>query len=291
MRRRSVLFVGGDIRQIYCAEFLSKCGLEVSVFGFDKAGSRAAELVNFSSLKVVLSLADFIVLPLPFSFDDIYLNLPYCSEKIEVRDFVKNIDSSQIVLYGKGSTRFEKMLEEASIKHFDYFKDEVLTLKNAAYTAESALQIAAENSERSFYDSEVLITGYGRIGEYLASLLKAYNAKVTVAVRREEIKQRARLHGLNAIDIEKTGNTAQKYDFVFNTVDKQIFDFSVLKNMNEDVLLIDLASKSGFDSVTANNIGLKLITARGLPGKLLPCSSGFAQAQVILRLIEENRHG
>lgn len=287
---KSVLFIGGDLRCLYCAKHMAKAGFEVSVFGFEKSSVRFCELVNFSSLRVALSLADYIVLPLPVTFDNIYLNMSLSDKELKLSKLSSLIGKNQVVLYGNAKENVEKIFTDKGIKTIDYFKDEILTLKNAVFTAEGAVKTAQSITDRCFYNSAVLITGFGRIGEYLARLLKAYNADVTVAVRRKEVMQKVKMNGLKAINLRDICYGADSYDFIFNTVDKEVFDFHILKELDENAILIDLASESGFNKVSCENMGLKLKTARGLPGKCFAQSAGEAVAQSLINIIGENRN-
>ena len=58
----------------------------------------------------------------------------------------------------------------------DYYADEAVQVLNAAITAEGAIGEAIRTSDRTLWDSRVLILGYGRIGRALASRLRALGA-------------------------------------------------------------------------------------------------------------------
>ena len=71
----------------------------------------------------------------------------------------------------------------------DYHKIDLLDqpffqARNAAITAECALQVAANYLNCTFTDSPALILGWGRIGKCLARLLQAIGCDVTVAARK-----------------------------------------------------------------------------------------------------------
>ena len=70
MSKKNVLFIGGDARQLYCAEKLLDEGYEISVFGFDNFSFVNSLFMNFKVLKIAIILADAVVLPTPFLYND-----------------------------------------------------------------------------------------------------------------------------------------------------------------------------------------------------------------------------
>ena len=55
----------------------------------------------------------------------------------------------------------------------DYYEDEGVLLRNAAITAEGAIALAMERTDRTLLGSRVLILGGGRISQALAPRLRA----------------------------------------------------------------------------------------------------------------------
>ena len=159
---------------------------------------------------------------------------------------------------------------------FDLLQDETYLAKNAAITASSAVTIAANLLPISLEGCPVLILGWGRIGKCLASLLKAMGALVCVTARKET--DRAMLTALG-YDTEETGTLdyiLRRYRVIFNTVPSPVLSEQQSARCRNDCLKIDLASRPGIS-------GDDVITARGLPGKNLPESSGKLIARTILK--------
>ena len=96
-----------------------------------------------------------------------------------------------------------------------YYKDEIYVIENAALTAEGALELLMRRSNRAVAGMEVLVSGYGRIGAFLAGMLTGLGARVTVAARSEAARAAARLHGCRAVDFE---HIPPVFDAVVNTV-------------------------------------------------------------------------
>jgi len=163
------------------------------------------------------------------------------------------------------------VLPANSHKHIDLLKNEWYLARNAAITAECALQVASAEMNTVFFDSSVLIVGWGRIGKCLACLLKAIGANVTVAARNDRDRALAEALGYASIT---PGQTPEGCQIVFNTV-----PFPVME-ADSRCLNIDLASGRGI-------LGDSVIWARGLPGKYAPESSGQLIGKAFLREVRK----
>ena len=166
--------------------------------------------------------------------------------------------------------------ELASCRCFDLLKDEEYLAKNAAITASSAVTIAANALPVSPEDCPVLVLGWGRIGKCLASLLRAMGASVWVAARKETDRAMLAALGYGVEDIGQLDYILRRFRVIFNTVPAPVLSARQTALCRDGCLKIDLASKSGIE-------GSDILTARGLPGKYLPESSGKLIARTILR--------
>lgn len=165
--------------------------------------------------------------------------------------------------------------EHPKLRLRDYYQKEEVLLCNAAITAEGAIALAMERSERTLLGSRVLILGGGRIAQALAPRLRALGAEVTVYARRAEQRTLAACLGCRALDSlpEKPAG----YHFLFNTVPAPL-----LPKAAEGALNIELASDpGGFRDASG------VVTARGIPGKAAPLSAAVALLDPILSIIRE----
>lgn len=163
-----------------------------------------------------------------------------------------------------------------SYQKIDLLKDAHYLARNAAITAECALQTAAPYLKAVYADSPALILGWGRIGKCLARLLSALGCPVTVAARKESDRAMLEALGYNAVDFPQVHNVLKQCTVLFNTVPDLPADnnFTIPQ---KNCIAIDLAS---FPGMQKENV----IVARGLPGKYAPESSGKLIAESILRL-------
>ena len=153
----------------------------------------------------------------------------------------------------------------------DLLRDEPYLARNAAITADCALQVAAPLLKTTFRDTPTLILGWGRIGKCLAEMLKSLGTPVTVAARKEGDQAMLKAFGYGAVDYTALPADCQ---LVFNTVPGQHF------KAPSNCVKIDLASQKSLS-------GDDVVWARGLPGIYAPESSGNLIAETFLRLRKE----
>ncbi len=159
----------------------------------------------------------------------------------------------------------------------DLLQDPGYLAENAAITAHCALEVAAKELPVVLARSPVLVIGWGRIGKCLARLLKALDAQVTVAARKETDQAMIRALGYRAADTARLENLLHRQRLVFNTVPHLLLPQTI---PDRRCVKIDLASTPGIG-------GSDVIQARGLPGKLAPESSGHLIANTVYQLTME----
>lgn len=158
-----------------------------------------------------------------------------------------------------------------SVPRLDLLKEDRYVAENAALTADCALRVLGQHLKTAIRGCEILIIGWGRIGKCLASMLKALGAQVTVAARKPSDLGMLTALGYGAISAESID--PRPFRVIFNTAPAPVLGPG-------EGIRIDLASRQGI-------AGENVIWARGLPGKMLPESSGKLIAEAILRNLEE----
>jgi len=277
-----VAIIGGDKRTLFAARGFADSGCEVYLGGFDKISQMCG--VNLTSLTEAAEASDMIVLPVRPVIDD-ELFAPFSDERYPIAEFADVLSNKPVFSGFAGSI---KKYLEASI--YDYTAREEFSIRNAVLTAEGALELIMREYEDSVFGADVLISGYGRIGRILARYLKGLGACVTAAVRRPEKRAWAVCEGINVCDY--SFREIKNHDIIINTVPAQVFNADVIDRMDDDVFIIDLASSpGGFDTVRAQDRGLTLIGAPGLPGKTSPKAAGRIIKDTIMNIIKEENGG
>ena len=201
---------------------------------------------------------------------------------VEEATIKKYIDSNEGSLFFVGNSNI------SGENVFDYFKDEVVTIKNTIPTAEGTIATAIAETEETLFGSRCLVLGYGKVGKTLAGYLGCFGAKVTIAARKERDRVLASINSFDTIDITSLERKVADYDIIINTIPVKIIDASILKNIRSGSTIIDLASKpGGVDFKEAKALGKKVIWALGLPAKVAPKTAALYIFEYILGIIKE----
>lgn len=282
LKIKSFAVIGGDLRQKYLAEHLTRNGYIVNTFNDFYDGA-----VKYSSVRDCIRSSDSVILPLPVTRDNKTIYSNEINEPIAMEDVFNKDLRHRVVFGGKASTQAEQFMRENKVIFYDYFKMEDMSVKNAFATAEGAIAIAIQSTRSTLFGAKVLVAGYGRIGKALTKLLIAFGADVSVAVRSTAQSQWARLAGAATLSFEEL-KQCRHFDIVFNTVPHIVFTKPELSAFDSDTLMIDLASfPGGIDLHQAGTQEIKVITASALPSRFSPQSAGEFIAQSIVHIIKE----
>lgn len=159
---------------------------------------------------------------------------------------------------------------------------------NALPTAEGAIQLAMEHLPITIHGARVLIIGFGRVGRITAQRFAALGARVTVAARKYEQLAWAQAMGFGGQQLEHLVGWLCGYDLVVNTVPALVLGRGELEDLKPDCLILDLASKpGGVDLSAAGDLGLTVVWALSLPGKVAPVTAGAAIKSTIYNMLRE----
>lgn len=193
------------------------------------------------------------------------------SDRSDLKELLRMIPKSITVIGGTLDADYLR-----TYRKIELLKDALFLAKNAAITAECALQTVAPYLTTTFADSPALVLGWGRIGKCLAKLLKGIGCPVTVAARKEGDRAMAEALGYRAVNFSGIAKEIPRHRILFNTVPDGIS----VNGKFDRCIILDLASPPGLNCSSA-------IAARGLPGKYAPESAGKLIAESVCRLIKE----
>lgn len=277
----NISIIGGDLRIIRLAQIYAKEGKKVYTYGLEKYFNENTEdnIAVCQNLQETIDKSDTIISGMPFSKDGINVNTPYSEEKIKLEK-LKDKLLGKIFIAGGIPQNFYK----EKIKNIDLLENEELTILNAIPTVEGTIKIAINEREETIHESNVLICGYGRIGKILCDEFNALGANIYCAARKEADLAWIREKRYIPLTYKEIIKYAYKIDLIINTVPTMIVDKEKLEYFNKNVLMIDVASNpGGIDKVYANEIGIKVITALGIPGKEMPLTAAKYIKDVIDR--------
>ena len=280
MYNEKFLVIGGDKRQKLIAESLTSKRFDVHKCALDNKKSNISKLIANSTV---------LILPIPCQKDEFTLNAPYHDEDITLEQIYTNINSGHKVFGGVIKQNFLDVLRGRGAAVYDYNNDEALTIFNAAFTAEGAIKIAIENSERTIWKSDSLVLGFGRIGKLLTPIISALGSRITVCARKAYDRAFVEAYGYDCCDFSQLPDKLYEFDYIFNTVPSLIMNNELLNYCKQNVCIIDLASKpGGVDFKYAKSKGIKAIEALSLPGKISPeMAAGFIEKSILNILKKE----
>lgn len=256
------LIIGGGIRLEKACEALVSKGYTAEVYK------------GLTPLKTAVDNADIILLGLPMSKDDVFIETDG-DMKISIRDIAAMLTKKKLLLGGRLSEKTKALLDIYSVRWADYSKSEEFEILNAVPTAEGAIQIAMEEFPFTIHSSKTVVTGFGKVSKALALRLKALGSDCTVVARSAKSRAEAEAMGLAAADFSQLPTLAKSCHILFNTVPAMVCDRSVLSHLSPAQGIIDLASKpGGVDLDAAKTFGVNVIWALGLPGKVAPATAG-----------------
>ena len=282
--------VGGDLRQARLAGALSEAGYRVFGLLFDMDVGISGGVERTDDLEAALRESDTVIFPLPMTLDGRTVNSVLSKREVSLAECVKSAQRGALLLGGLVPDDFRALAAKKGLEVEDYAARDEFAVLNAVPTAEGAAAIAMAERPRVLRGSRCLVAGFGRVGRELAALLRAMGAQVWVAARKPRDLAAIKCGGMMPVAFSELSGSAGGFDIVFNTVPAPIFGEDFLKALHEECLLIDLASKpGGVDFEAAKRLGVRVIWALSLPGKVAPITAGEIIKDTVLNILKERR--
>lgn len=228
---------------------------------------------------------DYIIAPIPFSKDGEKIN-----GEILTLDEIFDLPNvkDKVIFSGAISNNIKERMDKKNIKYYDLMDLDEVAILNGIPTAEGAIATAMEMTDFTLCSSNVLVMGFGRIGKILSKMLHGIGATVYVEARKEKDLAEIRAMGYIPINLADLEKDLDKFNIIFNTVPIMILDKSKLDIIDKKCSIIDLASSpGGVDFSYAKEIGLNVVWALALPGKVAPLSSAIYIKEAIDKIIQK----
>lgn len=270
---KNYLFVGGDERQTFAAEYIESCG-NTSAFAY-----------TYNELKKQISQADIIVLPLPLTRDGKHVNSDPKNGLITLEELLFLLRSGMTVTGGMIGDELSQALLCKGITLYDYYKSEELAVLNSISTAEGVIYELIGNGKINLQGSKTLVTGYGKAASAVCRLLYLLGSEVVVAARSDRDRTAAKAHNCKAVSLYDIHNLECDFDFAVNTVPALVIDEKVICKLRKDCFMLEIASAPyGIDFEAAEKYGIRVKKAPSLPGRISPKSAGEAIAKIIISI-------
>lgn len=280
---KKISIIGGDLRIVKLVDMLNADGYNVYTYGLEQAN--IDDIQKCKSIEEVSEKSDIIVSSIPFTSDGVNVNTPFSKNKISIEEVAK---------YIKGKTFIAGRIEEELYQKFsetkviDLLKREELTVLNTIATAEGTIQIAMEESTKTLHGSKILVMGFGRVSKILSNMLKGIGAEVYCETRTTVNCAWIKAYGYNPILLDELDEELNKFDVIINTIPHIILNKERLKKVKKDCIIIDIASNpGGVDRNSAKELGIKMIWALSLPGRVAPITSAEFIKETLENIIKD----
>ncbi|MGE5371294.1 MAG: dipicolinate synthase subunit DpsA [Solirubrobacterales bacterium] len=284
-----IAVLGGDDRELIVTARLVSLGATVTVVGFPREKIKHGAFIG-KTVEEALRGAEVAVFPMPGTDESGTIRAVYTDEKLQITEKgFRLMRTDSLVIIGSAKPIVKGWTEKLGLTLREIGEIDEVAILNSIPTAEGALQIAMEETDSTIHGSKTVVLGMGRVGLTLVRMLKALGAEVTAASRDNAELARAFEMGCLRLNLERLTEGLNEAEIIFNTIPAPVLTSEVLKSLNPDALIIDLASTpGGTDFSAANHYGIKAILAPGLPGKVAPRMAGGVLAEVIPRMINEH---
>lgn len=249
--------VGGDMRFAHLTRMLQEEGRMAAGFFHEKAGGGCY-------LPEGLRRCDCIISNYPMRF-------PLSEQKLTEEKIMDNILPGTVMLLCGPKFPVEKRWD---LQYVNLWADEQLLQENAYLTAEGAVAAVLSRLSGTIRGRNCLIIGYGRIGRALTEILTALEAKVAVATGSKGKMDRIRQSGADAVHMANLPEMLGDMQVIFSTPPSMVLNRSLLKKVDPDALIVDLASPPyGVDMDAAEEMRIHAWREPNLPGRYCPLSA------------------
>jgi dipicolinate synthase subunit A len=282
-----IAVLGGDERDPVIARLAAEAGSSVRAFGIVWPDEALPGVLRAESAAEAVDGAHYIFLPIPIGIGlELYaphLDAPLVADK----ELLTRAEPTAYIFCGRVTPEIKEAAEAAGLRVHEYDPDRELMLLRTPAIVEGALQLAIENTDVTINHAEVVVVGFGNIGQVLARTLRALGARVHVAARNPIQRAGAYADGLIPVTLEELPGLAPTLDMVFSTVPARVVDRDVLERLPRGALVLDIAPPPNHaDLELAAQLGHRAVWARGL-GKRAPTTVGASQWSGLRRYITE----
>ena len=265
-----IAIIGGDLRQVYAAELLIKRGHAVSLYSTAGLPSGAAAAEN---VREATAGADGVLLPIPVTGGG---GIVRGTESLLPCELLLHLSPGCVLLGGNLSAALVSSARERGIRTVDYLNRESFVLENAYLTAQAALGILLSELPVSLHRTRIAILGFGRIGKFLARMLRALGAEVTVLARRSSDLSMAHLIGVETKSVSAlaSSDALAFAEVIVNTAPARLLSRAHLSHLADGALILELASGADNLPPIPKGSSARILSAQGLPGKCFPRSAG-----------------
>lgn len=285
-----IAIIGGDARYLELIRKIKDLpSKEIILIGFDKLEQGYIGLKQYELNEIDPAELDVIILPITGTNDQGRVEAVFTNQEIMLdEEWFRKLKKTSILFTGMSNAYLDKVTNENKIELISLLARDDVAIFNSIPTAEGAIMMAIEHTDYTIHGSNVLVTGFGRVGHTVAHRFSALGAEVSVAARSDHDLARITEMGLKAVPLKQIAKRISACDLLINTIPAKIIDEEIIEKLPAHTVIIDLASKPGGVAFEfASKRGIKAILAKSLPGIVAPKTAGEILANVIQQLLTE----
>ena len=282
-----IAVLGGDERDPVIAGLAAETGAQVRAYGLAWPSAPIPEVQRAESSFLAVEGANYILFPIPIGVG-LELYAPHSPEAIVAdKELFAQATEAAYVFCGRATPEIRRAADSSGVLVHEYDPDRELMLLRGPAIVEGALQLAIEHTDVTINHAEVVVVGFGNIGQLLARSLRGLGAMVHVAARNPIQRAGAYADGLLPLTLEELPSLAPSLDMVFSTVPAPVVDREVLEALPSGSLVLDIAPPPHHANLDlAEELGHRAVWARGL-GRRAPITVGESQWKGLGRYITE----
>jgi dipicolinate synthase subunit A len=282
-----IAVIAGDERDPEIARLAAETGATVTAFGIPWPPQGIPGVLPADSPAATVYGANYMFFPIPVGVGAV-LYAPHVAEPVVVDEALFSKAAPDAWMFcGRVRDEVQAAADAAGVHVHEYDPDRELMLLRGPAIVEGALQQAIEATDVTINDGEVVVVGFGNIGQLLARTLRGLGARVHVAARNPVQRAEAYADGLLSLPLEGLHDLAPSLDMVFSTVPAPVVDRPFLERLPTGTLVLDIAPPPDHaDLDAAAELGHRAVWARGL-GKRAPITVGRSQWTGLRRFITE----
>ncbi|WP_017727365.1 dipicolinic acid synthetase subunit A [Halalkalibacterium ligniniphilum] len=288
---KHVVIMGGDARQLEIIRKLSTLDAKISLIGFEQLDDGFIGVTKRKVDELEWDAVDAILLPISGTDGKGEVETIFSNEKIRLTDEQVKKTPKHCILYSGISNHYlDACVNKTKRKLVKLMERDDVAIYNSIPTAEGTVMMAIQHTDFTIHGANVAVLGLGRVGMSVARTFAVLGAKVKVAARDSHHLARITEMGLIPIHTSSLITELKDVDLCINTIPAPIITANVLAEMPTHCFIIDLASKpGGTDFRYAEKRGMKALLAPGLPGIVAPKTAGKILADVLTKLLDEEK--
>ncbi|UTR15048.1 dipicolinic acid synthetase subunit A [Salipaludibacillus sp. LMS25] len=284
-----VAIIGGDLRQIEVIRKLSTLDTSLYLIGFDQLDDGFLGVENKTFETVNTDQLDAVILPVNGVNHNGEADTVFSGQSQVLEEHWLAQTPEHLKIYtGIASKTLKNIAQKTEKSLVELMNRDDLAIYNSIPTAEGAVMLVIQHTNTTIHRSNVLVTGFGRVGQTIARTFANLGAHVSVAAKERDLLARIYEMNLTPIPLDNLSDAVAEADVVINTIPAHVLTSTIIAKMQNHVLILDIASKpGGTDFNFANKRGIHAILTPGLPGLVAPKTAGIQLAELLSTLLEK----